>query len=161
MLYKAYIRPILEYSVTTWSPHLRRHEIQIEAIQRRATKIIPSIAHLSYTERLKFLKLDTLFYRRRRGDLLQVYRIMNQVDRLDFNTFFELNTYNTRGNTKKICKPRANSTIKQNSFNHRVINDWNNLSNDIVCAESINSFKTLLDKFWQSKNFKYEFVFYS
>ena len=66
-----------------------------------ATKIIPSIAHLSYTERLKFLKLDTLFYRRRRSDLLQVYRIMNQVDKLDFNTFFELNTYNTRRNTKK------------------------------------------------------------
>ena len=106
------------------------------------------------------IELDNLFYRRG-SDLLQVYRIINQVDRLDFNTFFELNTYNTRGNTKKICKPRANSTIKQNSFNHRVINDWNNLSNDIVCAESINSFKTLLDKFWQSKNFKYEFVFYS
>ena len=80
---------------------MRRHEIQIEAIQRRASKIIPSIAHLSYTERLKFLKLDTLFYRRRRCDLLQVYRIMNQVDKLDFNTFFKLNTYNTRGNTKK------------------------------------------------------------
>ena len=60
-----------------------------------------------------------------------------------------------------LCKPRTSSTIKQNSFNHRVINDWNNKSNDSVCAESINSFKTLLDKFWQSENFKYEFVFYN
>ena len=41
--YIKYIRLILEYIVITWSPHLRRHVIQIKSIQGRAIKIIPSI----------------------------------------------------------------------------------------------------------------------
>ena len=43
---------------------------------------------LSYTERLKKLDLPTVKYRRFRGDLIQVYKIINQIDDLKVDTFF-------------------------------------------------------------------------
>ena len=39
-LYKSNVRPILEYGISVWSPHLRKHYKEIEQIQRRATRLI-------------------------------------------------------------------------------------------------------------------------
>jgi len=160
ILYKSQIRPILEYCGTTWCPYLRKHEIKLETMQRRATKIIPTLSKLSYTDRLKKLKLDTLHYRRRRGDLLQVYRILNGIDSLDSDSFFEVSHSVTRGNSRKLLKPRANTNVKLHSFSHRVINDWNDLPNNVVVAVSVNSFKAALCKYWANRDFRYNFVFY-
>ena len=51
----------------------------IEDVQRRATKLIPEIKHLSYPERLRKLKLPTLSYRRIRGQMIEVYKIINNI----------------------------------------------------------------------------------
>jgi len=59
--------------------------------------------------------------------------------------------YESRGNPYKIVKPRANKTVCLNSFSHRVINNWNNLASEHVCAESVTICKTRLDKSWISK----------
>ena len=46
------------------------------------------IKELSYPERLRTLGLPTLEYRRRRADMLQVYKIMKQIDKIDQTVFF-------------------------------------------------------------------------
>ena len=55
-------------------------------------------------------------------------------------------TNETRENPYKIVKACANITVCLNSFSHRMINNWNNLASEIVCAESVTIFKTRLDK---------------
>ena len=77
LLYKALVRPILEYAQEVWHPVLLQDIDRIEKIQRRATKLIPSIKHLSYEDRLRHLKLPSLVYRRKRGDMLTTYKIMH------------------------------------------------------------------------------------
>lgn len=47
----------------------------IENVQRRATKLLPGFANLSYPERLRKLKLPTPTYRRYRGDMIDFYKI--------------------------------------------------------------------------------------
>ena len=52
-LFKSLIRPIFEYSNLLWGPFYSTDQQAIEGVQRRATKLITSIGHLSYPERLE------------------------------------------------------------------------------------------------------------
>ena len=46
-LYSVLLRPHLEYCIQIWSPQNRRDTDLLESVQRRATKIIPRMEHLS------------------------------------------------------------------------------------------------------------------
>ena len=145
-LYCTLVRPILEYGGVIWSPHLKKHINKLEAVQRRATKLIPAMKYLSYKQRLTNLNLFSLAYRRRRGDLIQVYRIINSLDNLNVDDFFKLQTSSrTRGHGNKIIKLRLNTSVRQHYFSQRVINDWNNLPTSAVLAKSITVFKKEID----------------
>ena len=52
-LLKSLVRPYLEYATTIWSPIYKKDAIQIENVQRRATRLVTSLKHLSYSERLQ------------------------------------------------------------------------------------------------------------
>ena len=70
LLYKAIVRPHLEYAATIWNPYPKNYFDDLEKVQRRATKLLQNISHLSYPERLAALNLPTLVYRRIRGDMI-------------------------------------------------------------------------------------------
>ena len=77
------VRPHLEYGNIIWHPRYRRDKLEVEKIQRRATRLIPSLKGLSYEERLRALKLPSLEHPRMRGDMIQVFKILKGIDRLD------------------------------------------------------------------------------
>ena len=52
-LFQALVRPNLEYAAAVWSPYTKKDIELIENVQRRATKQVPSLKQLSYTDRLK------------------------------------------------------------------------------------------------------------
>jgi len=153
-LYRALIRPHLEYGQVIWSPQFKRQSKMIENVQRRATKLVPNIKNLPYSQRLKILKLPTLKYRRLRGDLINVYKILTNDKSCNKNLLpLNKSKYQTRGHDRKLEKNRFNCKLRQCSFSVRVTNHWNSLNNIITNADSINKFKKLLDD--QLQNLKY------
>ena len=83
-LYKALVRSHFDYAMSIWNPHMIKSIESIESVQRRATKLIPKIKNLTYSERLKALNLPTLSYRRVMGDMIEVYKIISNI--YDSNT---------------------------------------------------------------------------
>ena len=69
-LYKTIVRPILEYGNIVWGPNYKLDEDLVEKVQRKATKLVPSIRHLPYKERLRCLGLPSLKYQRLCGDMI-------------------------------------------------------------------------------------------
>lgn len=67
LLFKALVRPHLEYAASFWSPSKVKNIDLIETVQRRATKLIPEFKNLSYLERLQRLNLPTLQHRKIRS----------------------------------------------------------------------------------------------
>ena len=59
----------------------------LESVQRRATKIIPTLMNISYEMRLNACGLTTLETRRLRGDQVEVFKILNGYENIDRNMF--------------------------------------------------------------------------
>lgn len=143
------VRPHLEYGNAIWFPFLKKDIELIEKVQMRATKLVPELKDLSYEDRLRQLKLPSLVHRRRRGDMIQTFKIIRELEDIPRDRFFMLSSSTlTRGHSLKIEKPRCNTTTRLRHFSQRVINDWNALPGSVVQAKDVNDFKTKLDKYW-------------
>ena len=145
-LYRVLVRPHLEYCVQFWSPNLRKDILAIEGVQRRFTRLIPGMSGLSYEERLDRLGLYSLEFRRLRGDLIETYKILKGLDRLDAGRLFPmLGKSRTRGHSLRIRGKSFRTEMRKTFFTQRVVNLWNSLPQKVVEASSLAIFKRELD----------------
>ena len=157
LLYKSLIRSSLEYCQSVWSPSKVSDICSLEKVQKRATKMVVNCKKLSYLERLKFLRLPTLKFRRIRGDMIEVYKILNnKYDDQVVPKFSRNVSERTRGNSLKLNVERCKYNLRKFSFSVRIVNIWNSLPDSVVTAESVNMFKNGLDKYWQNKEVYYD-----
>ena len=161
-LYKTLVRTHLDYASSVWFPHKVKHIEMIEGVQRRATKQIPGLSDLSYEQRLRKLKLPTLKYRRHRGDMIEIYKIVSGKYDNQASNFIKLRKDHVqrdqgRGNSKKLLVQRPKLNTRKYSFSVRSASVWNSLPEEVVCAKSLNSFKNRLDKFWNNQDVLYNY----
>jgi len=57
----------------------------------------------------------------------------------------------------KLDKGRAKYNLRKYYFTNRVVNAWNSLPDRVVLSETINTFKSRLDIFWQHQDMIYDF----
>jgi len=156
-LFKALVRPILEYGNAVWCPKLRKHINEIENVQRRFTKCIIGQKDLTYEERLKWLGLPSLEFRRLRGDMIEVFKILHHIydPKTTQNLLHKADSSLTvtRGHDLRLTKKSVKSSRFQQFFTNRVINTWNSLPQEAVSVDSVNAFKGRLDKFLASQVF--------
>ncbi len=151
-LFKSMVRPHLEFSHPTWYPITKKLKIQIENVQRRASKKVEGLTNLSYEERLEYLKLPCLLYRRIRGDVIEVYKMLHHKydDELEIPLNLHKSTKATRG-THKLSKTKFHKNTRKYFFKNRVVNVWNRLPDDIKGSNSINILKNKLIRCYQGR----------
>ena len=62
-----------------------------------------------------------------------------------------------RGHSLEIFQPRTKLQSSRNTFTNRVWKGWNSLTEHIVTAPSVNSFKARLDKHWKDNPAVYNY----
>ena len=108
---------------------------------------MPELKDLEYHERCRQLGVTPLEKRRQRGDLIQTWKILNGMENIDQNVFFDLHESSTRSNTRKLQKRgHWNTLVRANTFSVGVVNNWNSLPVEVVIAPSISAFKARLDQ---------------
>ena len=149
VLYKSLVRPHLEYGNAIWGPFFRGDQQSVERVRRRATKLVPELRGVAYPERLRRLNLPSLYYRRRRGDMIKTYQIIHGHICIDpAQLLVNHAETRTRGHPFKLVLPCATTRSRRNTFSVRIVNDWNGLPVDVVTATSLNQFKARLDRHW-------------
>ena len=90
--------------------------------------------------------------RRKRGDMITMFRIMTGKDKVDPSLWFSVprsEAASTRQNTGwlNVKKPaRRNLEVWRNQFSQRVVDDWNWLPDWVKKSVTVNPFKNNLDK---------------
>ena len=81
IIYKSNVRPHLEYCIQAWSPYLQNDIYCLESVQRAATRLVRGFRNVPYEDRLRILGLTTLAVRRKRGDLIECYKLRYYLEK--------------------------------------------------------------------------------
>jgi len=118
----------------------------LERVQRRATKTIRGLEHLSCEERLRELELFSLDKRRLQGDLIAAFQYLKGADKKDGENLFSKGCCDrTVGSDSKLREGTFRLDIRKKFFTKGVMKCWNRLPREVVDAPSLKTFKVSLD----------------
>ena len=105
------VRPHLEYCVQFRGPHYKKDIEALEKVQRRATRLIPSIRERSYEDRLKMLNLFKRSERR-----LLIINPFNEFESFKVSDLLGSLVSRTRGHKWKLAKEKFCTEIRKHLF---------------------------------------------
>ena len=81
--------------------------------------------------------------------MIEAFKLLKGIAKLDYSLFFKLSgDSKVRGHKYKIVKNSFRLDVRKNVFSNRVVDAWNELPEYVIDAETVNSFKARLNKFF-------------
>jgi hypothetical protein len=160
-LYCAFVRPHLEYAAPAWSLTSKKDLRTLESVQRRATKLVPRLKNWSYEDRLAVMGLSSIHDRRVRGDLIQLFKLVNGKNDVSWaNPMLQSSSLShsgpangIRGHKRRLSGQYSTKCAQRaNFFTNRVVSEWNALPASVIESVSVNQFKSRYDAFKASTN---------
>ena len=109
--------PHIEFANSVWCPYKLGDIKEINKVKKRATKLIIKLKNKPYRDRLFHLNLPALKYRRLRGDMIEVFKIIHNI--YDEAVFPHLSFYaraSTRGNDYKLVNHSFHYDLRKHFF---------------------------------------------
>ena len=144
IIYPTFVRPHLEFASAVWNSLSVKDTRRIEGVQRRATKMVTELRGMDYNLRLKELGLTTLETRRKRGDLIQIFKIVKGLEEVELGVRIGKSRPGL-SHMHQIGRDNGKCTLRSDFLPNRTATTWNLLPSHVVNAEKVNSFKARLD----------------
>ena len=158
MLYNQKIRPHIEWGSVACPPDTRAEADSLDRVQNKATHLVKSLRHMSAEERRQSLNLYPLSYRRLRGDLLETYKILNSLTKIDYRQFWEVKQTRNGPTLMKeqVGQNRPGGGRRQRTtfFSYRAIKPWNWLPKTLKESRTLDTFKRGMDALMETQNWK-------
>ena len=151
IIYFSFIRPILEYADVVWDNCNQNDKDRLEKIQHEGARIVSGATKLiSICDLYNEVRWESLENRRTKHKLIMLYKMKNNLTPAYLSnkvpTMVGQNSQYSLRNSDDLQTIHSRTTLYYNSFLPSSIREWNTLSPEIQNAESVRSFKLLLNK---------------
>ena len=122
--YNYFVKPILDYSASVWTPYAPKYLDKLEAIQKCAARFIVSDFRRtsSISEILKSLQWKSIEIQHKELCLLILYKIIHGLVELPLPDYVIPAPRDTRGNSMKFVQPVTSVDSYKHSFFPNSIN---------------------------------------
>ena len=133
---------MLEYASAVWNPFSLGMVHDIERVQQKFTKRLRGLRLLSYEDRLAYLHLNKLEDRRRRANLITVFKVLHGLLAIDATSIgVQLSTAPIRNHGLGLIVHRAINNTVGKTFSFRMSTKWNKLSMAAKSSSTLRTFK--------------------
>ena len=141
-LYNTYVKPSMMFSCEAWKPCTREGVEKLEAVQRRAVRMAGGQGSKSYREACREAGLNTVEEQLDEADMVRVFRIMNENDKIDKTSFWTMEEPRQGAGRRRFKEKEIRRTIagqrkdvRKRSFASRVQDPWNSLPDSVKQAK--------------------------
>ena len=147
-IYKALVRPILEYCDCLWDPHQQKYIIQLERVQSFAARVVTKRWQENALTLREKLHWPLLSNRRIFHKICICRRIHTNISIIPCSVFTPHPSTSVRHiNSCPLFKPYVKTHHHRSSFFISVIPLWNFIPNDIITCKNNLTFKKYLKNF--------------
>ena len=155
LLYLSLVRSQISYCSQLWRPHLIKNIIQLEKVQRLATKYILNDYISDYKSRLVKLNLLPLMYF---YEILDIIFLIKSLKTPTDNFNIDFVKFSPRGNNRLLQTSQCRTSTTRFFYFNRIVKLWNALPSNLINLDhSMSTIKRHLYDY-MFKHFKENFV---